>query len=97
MIDLTPFNRGDAVEVAWVDICEDPTGDPDKAHLATRHDLGYFWSAKDELVVLTHTMDEDISGQQGWIAIPQSCVREVKILKKRRVRKVKANGTPEQS
>ena len=91
--------RGDLVEVSWVDIFEDPTGDPDEAELSRRTSIGYYWSKREdrgvEIVVTTTTQDEGGPGQQGYCVYPSGCITQLKIIKRaRRVRTKKAKEGP---
>ena len=91
--------KGDLVQVDWVDIQEDVTGDPEKATIAYRTSYGIFWSRRPdpegvEILVTTTTVDRDHSGDAGYCAYPIGCVRSIQVIKKaRKGRKVKANGT----
>jgi len=77
--------RGDLVEVQWVDIFEDSTGDPENAQLAPRLSVGYFWGRREsqgiDCIVTTTTMD-DANDQNGWCCYPEPCVRRIKIIRK---------------
>lgn len=84
--------RGDVIEVRWVDIHEDATGDPDKADLAYRTSYGLFWVKKSikgiPCTVTTTTLDgADQGGQNGWCIYPDACIQSIKIV--RRVRQKK--------
>lgn len=83
------LKRGDLVEVRWLDIYEDVTGDPEQADVAPRVSIGYFWSMKDgahelPVFITTTTMDIEASNQNGWCAYPLPCVVDVKIIRRGR-------------
>ncbi len=78
------LRRGDLIEVQWVDITEDPVGDPDHAFLPTRHSVGYFWSGTGDTFVTTMTMDEDVADQSGYCIYPLGVVTGIKIVRKGR-------------
>ena len=72
------------LEVGWLDIVEDNTGDPRKSYVVLRHTLGRVWDVKRkdgvELLTLTFTQDPDGPDQSGWICIPACVVRDLKII-----------------
>lgn len=90
--DERPPERGDLVQVEWVDIYEDPTGDPDDAELAFRTSIGYFWKKGGSkygppVTVTTTTIDDDketVSGTStsGFCVYPDSCIIRLKIIKR---------------
>jgi hypothetical protein len=84
--------RGDLVEVVWLDITENPVGDPDEAAMSRRVSYGLLWDqrkeGKLEVLVTTTTRDAFGSHQSGWCIYPMGCIESVKILK--RARKAKA-------
>lgn len=89
------FSRGDLVEVAWVDIYEDPTGNPDAGDLALRHSFGLFWDYRKshgvDAVVTTTTLDAGNPESQGYCIYPVSCIVSMKVIKrKNRKRRAKA-------
>jgi hypothetical protein len=78
--------RGDLVEITWVDILEDATGDPDKSDLCQRVSIGWVWGQKQshgmECLVTTTTRDHDGASQQGYCIYPRSCVLAMKVIKR---------------
>lgn len=87
--------RGDLIQVKWMDITEDPVGNPDKPVPSHRHSIGLFWgrgvSGGLPVLVTTTTleMDEAIDSS-GYCAYPEGAIVEVRMIKrKRRPRKVK--------
>lgn len=74
------------MEVTWVDIYEDATGNPDKAALAKRVSLGRLWGHKEDkgmhCFVTTTTVDEDDHTQSGLCIYPDCCILDVKVIKK---------------
>ncbi len=84
----TKPSRGDLVQIDWVDIYEDPTGDPDKASLKRRTSYALFWDRKVdegsgvEVVVTTTTFDDDAPTQQGYCIYPAACIVELKVIKR---------------
>ena len=80
--------RGDLIQVDWVDIVEDPVGDPADAELRRRTSYGLFWDRRDDagvsVLVTTTTMDPDDSSQQGYCIYPSACVTRIKIIKRKR-------------
>jgi hypothetical protein len=82
-------SRGDLVQIDWVDIYEDPTGDPDKATLKRRISYALFWDRKVdavgiEVIVTTTTFDDDAPTQQGYCIYPAACVVGLKVIKRGR-------------
>lgn len=81
-----PPQRGDLVQVDWVDIWEDPTGDPSHAKLVRRTSYGLYWGQVDShglpCVVTTTTHDDDGSGQSGFCCYPAPCVLLLRVLKR---------------
>lgn len=80
------YKRGDLIRVDWVDIAEDPGGDPDSAALVERTSYGLFWAKKEDrgipVLVTTTTLDKVHNGQNGWCIYPVSCVRKTSLIKK---------------
>lgn len=81
--------RGDLVEISWLDICEDVVGDPDEAKLSRRTSYALFWERRKdehgvEVLVTTTTMDDDLSGQNGYCIYPALCVTRMKVIKRAR-------------
>jgi hypothetical protein len=91
------FRRGDLIQVEWVDIQEEPTGDPRKAHLYRRMSYGIFWDTKDDwgkrCLVTTTTMDPDPESS-GWCIYPEGCLVEVKLVRRSRAKKAAAKRKP---
>jgi hypothetical protein len=87
--------RGDLVQIDWVDIYEDPIGDPEKAALKRRTSYAVFWDRHEdasglEAIVTTTTVDEDVPAQQGFCIYPAACVVGLRVIKRAR----KARGKP---
>ena len=85
---LPKLTREDLIEVSWVDICEDSVGSPDKATLARRVSVGYFFeSRKDgkiQVLITSGTQDQDDHEQRGYCIYPLSVVTSVKKIRKAR-------------
>jgi len=85
--------RGDLVQIDWVDIYEDPIGDPEKAVLKRRTSYAVFWDRHPDAsgvdaIVTTTTVDEDVPAQQGFCIYPAACVVGLRVIKRaRRARK----------
>ena len=84
-----PPARGDVVQLDWVDIFEDPTGDPDKATLKRRTSYALFWDRREDgsgldVIVTTTTIDDDVPAQQGYCIYPAACVVGLKVIKRAR-------------
>lgn len=92
MVPKAPPARGDLTEVRWVDIAEDPCGNPDSATLSRRTSYGLFWEQRQDhgidVVVTTTTVDENHHDQAGYCIYPLACVVRLKVIK--RARKGKA-------
>lgn len=91
--------RGDLIEVSWVDIVEACVDNPDDAALARRLTVGYFWAHKDDrgvpVLVTTATKDTDGHEQSGYCVYPRACVTAVRVIKRaRRARKKAAPAVP---
>ncbi len=87
--DRRPPARGDLVQIDWVDIYEDPTGDPEKAVLKRRKSYAVFWDRRPdesgtEAIVTTTTIDEDAPAQQGFCIYPAACVLGMRVIKRAR-------------
>lgn len=88
-----PPGRGDLIEVHWVDISDDATGNPEAAKLSYRTSYGLFWDQRIELdagmevLVTTTTLDPDGPEQQGYCIYPAACVRKITIVRRARRRK----------
>jgi hypothetical protein len=84
-----PPARGDLVQIDWVDIYEDPIGDPEKAALKRRTSYAVFWDRHQdasglEAIVTTTTVDEDVPAQQGFCIYPAACVVGLRVIKRAR-------------
>jgi len=88
------FRRGDLVEVQWLDILEDSVGDPDRAELAPRVSVGYFWMVREShgisALVTTTTIDVGATGQNGYCIYPLDAVAKIKMIRKGRGKAHKA-------
>jgi hypothetical protein len=82
------LQRGDLIRVEWVDIAEEPSGNPATAQLARRTSYGLFWGLQDSFslacLVTTTTVDHDVQGQNGYTIYPLGCVADVQIIKRSR-------------
>ena len=78
------LKRGDLIEVKWLDITEDPVGNPSEAKLPTRHSVGYFWGATESTFTTTMTMDKDVEEQSGYCIYPVGVIIGVKRVRKGR-------------
>lgn len=82
----------------WVDVIENPVGDPEKAELAKRVSYGLYWGTRTsrgiECLVTTTTIDEgEDSGQCGYCIYPKGWVLSVQVVKRaRRARGRKKDG-----
>jgi hypothetical protein len=71
------------VELEWLDIVEDPVGDPRDARPAHRVTIGYWvgWrtikgeDGKDVRMAVTTTTKDDLQSQSGWCCYPAGVVR----------------------
>ncbi len=84
---VRPPARGDLIQLDWVDIYEDPTGDPAKAVLKRRTSYAIFWDRRQdptglEVIVTTTTVDEDVTAQQGYCIYPAACVVSLEVIKR---------------
>lgn len=84
--------HGDLIRVEWVDIKENPVGNPKEASLPLRTSFGLFWgstfSRGVECMVTTTTLDEEgEEGQQGYCIYPRACIIGLRIIKKKRRKK----------
>jgi hypothetical protein len=96
-----PFKKDSMVLVDWIDTANSATGDPDHASPETRHTLGFCKGVKKrsfvnkeqpkeqrsrQVLVISDTKDDALSGQEGWTAIPLPnvlAITEVVVGKKR--------------
>jgi hypothetical protein len=102
-LDQLGLQRGDLIRVEWVDIAEEPSGNPATAQLARRTSYGLFWGLQDSFgfscLVTTTTVDHDVQGQNGYTIYPLGCIGDVKIIKRarrpraKRARKKKAEAS----
>lgn len=81
------ITRGTLVGVAWNDILNDATGDPDKASLCLRKSFALLWNLIEShghlCIVTTNTIDQgDVAEQQGWYCVPLALVKEIEIIKR---------------
>jgi hypothetical protein len=76
------LKRGDLIEVKWLDITEDPVGNPSEAKLPTRHSVGYFWGATESTFTTTMTMDDDVEEQSGYCIYPLGVIVGIKRIRK---------------
>ncbi len=92
MLKSDPPSKGDLVEIHWVDIYEDITGDPEKALLYRRVSVGFFWGEKEDhgipVLVTTTTIDKD-SADSGYVIYPRCCVTSIKVIRRKRRKKEK--------
>lgn len=91
--------RGDVLRVEWVDIAEDPLGNPALASLARRASYGLYWGLQEShgllCLVTTTTVDHDVQGQNGYVIYPLGCVRGVEVIKRtRRPRPARKKAAP---
>jgi hypothetical protein len=79
--------RGDLVEVSWVDITADPSGDPAHPIPVYRVTYGLYWGGVEidglEYLVTTDTYDADNSRQSGYTIYPLGVVRSVDVIKRK--------------
>jgi len=87
------LRRGDLIEVKWLDITEDPVGNPSEARLPTRHSVGYFWGATESTFTTTMTMDDDVEEQSGYCIYPLGVIVGVKRIRKGKGKRY-ASGRP---
>ena len=77
---------GDLVEVSWLDICENPVGDPQEAALARRVSYGLFLERRKDCgvdaIVTTTTRDQFGSHQSGWCIYPVGCIVAVQVVRR---------------
>jgi hypothetical protein len=91
MVRLDELVPGDLIGVDWLDIAEDPTGDPAEASLARRHSIGFFWGRRTDegvpVIITTTTLDASVEGQQGYCIYPEACITRVRMIKRKRRKK----------
>lgn len=83
------LQRGDLIQVEWVDIAESPTGDPEEAELVGRKSVGYFWARRENrglpVVITTTTIDDGSApGQNGYCIYPEACVTKIRVIRRAR-------------
>jgi len=82
--DFKKLSQFTIVEVSWADILEDNSGDPRTSHVCLRKTLGRVWNVKRVdgiyLLTLTYTVDTDGPHQSGWICIPISVIRKLRVI-----------------
>lgn len=82
-----PPARGDVVRVEWVDIYEDPTGDPAHATLSHRSSCGMYYGESEShgvpVVVTTTTEDKDGDEHSGFCCYPKACVLALHVVKRK--------------
>jgi hypothetical protein len=85
-LSARPPAKGDLIRVDWLDIREDPVGDPDAAHLARRSTFGLFWERRTDdgvrVLVTTTTADEDNDLSVGYCIYPLCCVVRIRVLRR---------------
>lgn len=81
-----PPAKGDLVRVDWLDIQEDPTGDPDDATLQRRSSFGLYWERRRDdghpVLVTTTTVDEHGASESGYCIYPLACIRKVRVIRR---------------
>ena len=81
-----PLVRGDLLKIHWVDIYEDPTGNPDAARPSERASFGLFWAQEIrgpvECVVTTTTLDKDGPAQSGYCIYPLGTILKIEVVKR---------------
>ena len=84
------MDRGDLIQVDWLDVHEDVTADPNHPTLSKRRSFGIYWSETQVdgipcLVTTTTTeMDAADTSQSGFCCYPTQCVKSTKLIKKAR-------------
>jgi len=86
--------RGDLVEVHWVDITEDPVGDPSKAELPLQINIGYFYEKKmsRDMPIIVTTTSVISDDQSGYAVYPECIVVRIKMIRKKRRPKKKSEA-----
>lgn len=89
---------GDLIEIHWVDITEDGTGDPARAEMAERISIGFFIEKKESrgipCIVTSTTKDTDVQAQSGWCIYPEGAIQEIKIIRRGRKNAKKTGSVP---
>lgn len=84
---LPELHLGDIIQIEWIDICENVTGDLNTAELMKRTSIGIFWGLKEshgiESLVTTTTVDEDPTSS-GYCIYPLFNILDVKVVKRKR-------------
>ena len=81
-MNIPNLKRGDRVDVFWVDLCEDPNGDPRKAGLWERGPTtARFWGSTNShgmrCGVFSSTYEPKDPSQQGYFILPWRLVLKV--------------------
>jgi len=88
-----PPLKGDLVEVQWFDIMEDSTGEADRAALAHRVSIGYFWEEKLDhgipCVVTTSTTEKGDVVNSGYCIYPKANITKLSVIRRKRRKKMK--------
>jgi len=94
----TDLQRGDLIQVEWLDVVEDSIGNPANAKPAHRTSYALFWERKSvngsEILVTTTTIDKDVPDQQGWCAYPLGMVLSVRVIKRGKRPRAKREKNP---
>lgn len=81
-----PPARGDVVRVTWLDILEDPAGNPDTCKASERVSFGLYWAEEmrgpAKCLITTTTIDKDSTGQQGYCCYPIGCILNIDVVKR---------------
>lgn len=77
-----PPVQGDLIKVEWLDIYEDPTGNPEHAKYYTRASYGIFWAQDSDKLVTTTTIDPDGPQNSGWCCYPVGTVKSIQVIKR---------------
>lgn len=89
------MERGDLIEIKWLDIAEDPVGNPDRAKLPRRSSYALFWEERLDgdipVLVTTNTLDSDTPDQQGYCIYPRSVVVGIEVIRRKGKRKRKGD------
>lgn len=82
---MKPLDRGDRVEIEWLDIYQSPNDPPENAQLFVQHQIGFWWGEKESegipCTVITQYSNSE-SSQDGFTCIPSALVRSVRKLRK---------------
>lgn len=97
MTTESKFKRGDHIEIDWLDIYADPTGDPRVAKLSRQNEAGRFWEIREDEgipVLVTSTSKDEDSKQEGYTIYPLCTVLKITLVKRARKRAVKKVSKP---